>query len=174
MRKFFYPIILLCALAATTSCFKESPVKLDEQEWDVVSYEDLFDGYSVSGDNIVGTMYSKNEGNGTTLYLTIPDFGYNNDLIGPDDYTVVKHTSSELIVDLWYYEYPDLRVSDCTYVETFMGKKIYSFPDPEDNNYNYYVYFNSRGKAVDLGVVEVSSSEYYFYDKTRIKFQVSW
>ena len=54
MRKILYPLILLCALAATTSCFKESPVKLDEQDWDVVSYEDYFDGYSVSGGSGIG------------------------------------------------------------------------------------------------------------------------
>ena len=166
MKKILFHLSLLCALFAATSCFKT--IDLDGTVWDVVSYEDMFDGSVVSGDYLNGFMKAYEGGNGVTLYLTIDEFGYNNDPVDPSDYKIVRSSSNELVIDLWYYEHEGIRVKDCTYEESYMGKKIYSFPDPQDSKYSYYVYFNSKGNAVDLGREEVSSSEYYYYDTTRI------
>ncbi|MBO4670315.1 MAG: hypothetical protein J5640_00515 [Bacteroidales bacterium] len=168
MKRILYFLTMFCGLAAATSCF-DDPVSLDGTVWDVVYYEDLFDGSVVGGDNLNGTLKAYKEGDGVVLYMTVDEFGYTNDAVEPDAYRIVRNTGSELIIDLWYYEYDDVRVGDCTYEETYKGKKIYSFPDPENSNYSYYVYFNPRGKAVDLGVEYTGATEYYYYDTTRIK-----
>ena len=168
MKKILFHLAMLCALASATSCFND-PIDLDGTYWDVVYYEDMFDGSVVSSDYLNGSLKCYDNGSGVELYLTVDEFGYNNEALDPDSYKIVRSSKDELIIDLWYVEYEGLKPGDCTYVETYMGKKIYSFPDPDDNKYSYYVYFNSRGNAVDLGVEEVGNNEYYFYDTTRIK-----
>ena len=103
------------------------------------------------------------------LYLTIPALGLDEDRYTPDDYRIVRSTSRELVIDLWYYEYDDYDESDCEFIEKYRGKKMYyAYYNYAGQLYYDIVYFVGHGISVDCGYEEPENGRPYYYDTTRI------
>lgn len=170
-RLFFQAILSLCLCVFALSCNKD-PYTLDETEWSIERFEDVFSGEVMkSGDLQEASLTAFKDADDVIMYLNVTEFNWVNSLFEPKDYSIVKYTNDELVLDLLYYEYSDLKRTDCNYLETFKGKRIYSATTSiYEGAYTYYVYFKSGDKAVDVGRAEDQDSElgYYFYDTTRV------
>ena len=161
-------IAILFAGFFAVSCNLD-PVTLDDLTWTVVSYEDYFNGSVVFSEDLEGTIDSEVYSGEPYFYLTIPAFSMSDEEYEPVDYRIVKYTSDELVIDFWYYEYDDYKESDCEYIETFKGKKIYyAYYNPDNKNLFDIVYFTGPGRSVDCGYETPEGKDPYYFDTTRI------
>lgn len=166
MKKLLFAILL--AGLFSVSCTVD-PVKLDGTSWTVVSYEDYFNGSVVFRDNISGHLDWETYGDDAYIYLTVPEFYLTDEKYDAEEYRIVKYTKNELVVDFWYYEYDQYTESECDYIETFKGKKMYyAYYDPVDKSKYSIVYFKGIRRSVDCDIVEPEGKDKYYYDCTRI------
>ena len=169
MKKLF--IAILFAGLFAVSCNKD-PLTLDGTLWDVVRFEDIFNGSVVHSEVIEGDIVGNVFGSDVELSINIPRFGLNDEDYGPADYRIVKYTNHELVFDLWYYEYDDYKESDCEYIETFKGKRMYyAYYLYGGQTYYDIVYFVGPGLSVDCGYETPEGERPYYYDTTRIYCQ---
>ena len=164
-----YALAWLAACLMAASC-NTVPRSLNETAWTVESYEDLFLGGVEYSEEVTGTVNAYYDAGAMYMSISIPALGWENQTIfQQEDYSVVKYTSEELVLDLLYYEYDDLKRTDCSFIETFEGKMIYQATSSSiTSSYNYYVYFKNNGKAVDVGHAALEDGTSYYYDVTRI------
>ena len=165
---FVKALLVIAAFVSVLSC--KDPLTLDETKWTVESFQDIFAGTVVNSGEVEGSLIAYKDAGEVIMYLTVEGFGWNNALFEPGDYTIVKYTNDELVLDLLYYEYTNVKRADCEYLDTYKGKRIYVATAPSyEGGYDYYVYFKVAGTAVDVGRSEYADEDgYYFYDTTRI------
>ena len=143
-------------------------IDLDGTTWEITRSEDLLNGKIV---NIflddAGTV--DYIGTREDFVLTI-DYGnvYGPESYGPDDITIVRSSASELVFDMYYYEYEDVTKDDVEYYLTYKGTRIYRgiylyYGKEED----YYCYFKPNGVAVDVGCYNYEGEPDIWWDSTR-------
>ena len=165
MNKVFRSFLALMCIALAVSCEK-SALTLGDTSWVINSYEDLFNGEVMYSANQEGKIDAFNDNGNLVLYVTLADFGWDDSLFEQTNYKIVSRTDNELVLDLLYLEYDNIKKEACDYLETFRGKRIYLVTSTD---YDYYVYFKSNGKAVDVGKATLDGdSDYYYYDVTRV------
>ena len=158
MKRLLYVALALFALCAFESCRKYEP--LLGTSWNLVRYDDYLDGSKIYGEIIGGALDFDDYGGETYGYLYVPDWEEDS-YYAPDEYFVITRTSNELVVDIWYEE-SMYRQSECTPVDTFMGKKIYSTPD------GGFCYFKSNGTGVYVYTDYDNRDRLYYYDTVRL------
>ncbi|MBP5721766.1 MAG: hypothetical protein J6W82_12000 [Bacteroidales bacterium] len=165
MKKLFLLIAsAVCAGALAVSC-NDPLMDLDGTKWHIYMTEDRLNGKVVSTD--FDTDDVEFTGTRDNFQITIKVLGAGTYTYGPEDATILKSTAAELVFDLLYYEYDDLKMEDCVYDFTYKGTKIYRYdylyhgaPD------TIYVYFKPNGKAVDVGGYTYDGEDYW-YDSSR-------
>ena len=155
------PLILAGLLAVSCNFGRLS---LDQTSWVPESFEDIFNGTVAYEGYLSGEVYAEASGSELNLYLTIPEFGMNDDGYRPDEYRIVRQTSDELVFDLLPYTYNDIRRSDCEEALRVNGTRVYY---TVYDGYDTYVYFKPNGTAVEVYYEDIFSEPYY-YDTTRI------
>jgi len=159
MKRLIYLAVLLTVSVALASSCDKDPRTLDGSSWTVTRYEDLFAGTVVNSRNMDGTIDAFYE-NGY-LDLQIRTFGWDQGYWFEDgEYSIVKSTGQDFVIDLFYVEYDDVDRNLLEVVDTFHGKKIYH---EVYEGQDYYYYFLPNGHAVDLGF-----EDDYYYDTTRL------
>ena len=159
MKRLFYLAVALMGICSLASCQKDYG-SLDGTSWTIDHYEDLFKGSVLYTDTVEGSIAPEIIDDELNLYIDLDAWnatGYYN----PEEYKIVKSTDKELVVDIDYTELPDVKKKNVAEMDTFMGVKIYGSAE-------VYVYFNSRGVAVDLGVDTDADGNEYYYDTTRL------
>ena len=166
MKKFLlFAATLLAGAVISVSCQKDL-LTLNRTTWEILNYEDMFAGASMYRmPDVNGTAEWQYDGGKMVLYVNIPMWGSTWYSFEEGDYTIVKYTDNELVVDIFYYEYDDLDPADLELVDTFRGKKIY---EELWNGDYYYYYFLPNGHAVDLGNSTDDNDNHYWFDKTRL------
>ena len=162
MKKLIFPLLVASLLAVSCNFGKLS---LDGSVWDPESFEDMFNGTVAYDGYISGKIYGETYDDGLHLFMTIPEFGFDDEDFYPDDYKIVRSNSRELVIDLLPYTYNDIRKSDCVEVLRVNGVKVYN---TIYDGYDTYVYFKPNGTAVEVYYEDALSVEPYYYDTTRI------
>jgi hypothetical protein len=163
MKKLFFSVAMLIVMGVSFSSCQKDISTLDGSLWEIASYDDLFDGAVVFSDSADGTVSPEYEDGQLVMYIRT--WGWTAAYpYRPDEYKIIKYTDKELVVDFLYYEVPNVTKDDCTYIETYRGKKIYR----EDTEDDYYYYYFKGSVAIDLGYAADEFGDMYYYDSCRI------
>lgn len=159
MKKLLFCLTAIALGVTLASCQKDINT-LNKTYWDVVSYEDIFNGSGVYSGTTTGTVYGEYVSGEMNIFLKAWDWTYVENYT-PSEYRIVKYTDDELVFELWYMEC-DVNIFDCNVFDDFRGKKIYVDSD------GYYYYFKPNGVAVDVADDYDDKGSIYYYDTTRI------
>lgn len=166
MKKLFVLLSVAYACMSVVSC-NNPLMDLDGTKWEVYMYEDRLNGKVV--DTQFGPADVEFIGDRDNFQLSVKFVGDGKPTVyGPEDAIIVRCNSAELVFDLAYYEYDDIKKEDCEYELTYKGVKIYRYDDTYyGQKWSYYVYFKPNGIAVDVGAYTYDGEEYW-YDSERL------
>ena len=164
MKKLFILLSVAYACMSVVSC-NNPLMDMDGTKWEVFLSEDRLNG------KVVNSLFDVADvdffGDRQNFQLTLHYSGSQAHTYGPEDVTILKCNSAELVFDLFYYEYDDLSKSDCDYELTYKGTKVYRYDYLEyGKTWSLYVYFKPNGTAVDVGSYTLDGDEYW-YDSER-------
>lgn len=162
MKKLFYIALALFAFCALASSCQKDPMTLANTEWRIYRCEDMFNGSVVNSYEDGGDVFAFYESGEIRLKIGF-DWAYSAYVYDASDYSIVRYTDSQFVMDMFYYEFTDVTPDELEFVTTFKGKKIYKEYYAGDV---YYYYFKGN-VAVDLGYTEDSYGNEYFYDTCR-------
>lgn len=166
-RLIYYAACALSAGAMAVSC-NLTGIDLDGTNWEIVRSEDLLNGKVVNS-FLDDAGYVSYIGSREDFIITIDfDDNYAPENYTPDDIIIVRSSASELVFDMYYYEYPDVTKNDVEYYTSYKGTKIYRgtymYYGSEEE---YYCYFKPNGVAVDVGAYNYPGESDIWWDSTR-------
>lgn len=171
MKKLFYCALALLA-AMAVSCNKDlGPI--EGTSWEIVSYGDYFSGSMVYSAPTGGSVNFYNYESELVAEVYLPEWSTASSMNYPEDYRIVRRTRDELVLDLWYYDYPpgEIYEEDCIQFDMFKGRRVYRLNvyDIHGNFDGYYLlYFKPDGTAVELAVAVDDRDLEYYYDTMRV------
>ena len=173
MKRLIYSALaLLAAGALVVSCNKDlGPI--EGTSWEIVSYGDYFAGQMIYGAPTGGSVNFYDYESELVAEVYLPEWSTSSSRNYPEDYRIIRRTRDELVLDLWYYDYPpgEIYEEDCVQVDSFKGRRVYRFNvyDIKGNLDGYYlVYFKSDGTAVELAEALDDLGYDYYYDTMRV------
>ncbi|MBO4475754.1 MAG: hypothetical protein J5737_03425 [Bacteroidales bacterium] len=169
-RLFVLAAALFAAASLAVSC--NWGADLEDSSWEVYRVEEWFNGRVVASTDVVGgTLDVRGHGYDQTWYLKVPEIGVPGYDYEREDVSIVRSSSNELVIDMFYFEYDDVYREECDLYSAFKGVNIYKaywYNSNTGKTESYFVYFKHNGNAVEVSGSWITESDDIWTDATRV------